>query len=266
MISGLLSKLQKDDGAPALPPPPPPRRFDNRSIAFGCNDGMYTKAQALKDFGNLTSGWNESRAHITTQQCQIKLCKDALSASGGMIAKYDVAPGSEYTTTFKVKFHADFEWCTGGKFGPGFFIGDGAAGGSGCNGRGGSARMVWHKHRRTGEVFFQVYAYHAGQTDKYGNSFGRFPSEGSSLDTNQWYDTTIYVKSNTGCNTDGWLRVTVNGQNICDQNMQWTSDDQKRLVNRMEFATFRGGATEDYMSAHDSYIYYKDLTWQRLAG
>lgn len=268
MISGLQSKLQaklqehekKHEKMPA------PCVFDKRSINFDYSAGPYTKEKALEDFGNLTSGWQEPRAHITTQQCQIKLCKNALSASGGMIAKYDVAPGSEYTTTFKVKFHADFEWCTGGKLGPGFFIGDGAAAGNGCDGRGGSARLVWHTHKRTGEVFFQVYAYHNDQSGQYGNCFGRFPAEGSSLARNQWYEVTMYVKSNTGSNTDGQLKVFIDGQTICNKAMRWTTDDRKRLVNRMEFATFRGGATPDYMSASDSYIYYGHLSWQRLAS
>lgn len=264
MSSGLLSDVQKD--CATAPPCVPPPHFEKRSLAFDHGTGPYTKEKALKDFGNLTSGWNESRAHITTEQCQIRLCKNALSASGGMIAKYSVKPGSEYSTTFKVKFHADFDWCTGGKIGPGFFIGDGAAGGSGCDGQGGSARLVWHQHRNTGEVFFQVYAYHTGQTSEYGNCFGRYPPEGSSLAKNTWYEVTIYVKSNTGDNTDGRLKTTVNGQVICDQAMRWTSDDSKRLVNRMEFATFRGGATDDYMSTSDSFVYYKDLSWQRLAS
>lgn len=260
-MSSLPPKSHRGDTATA-----PPQLFDNRSIAFDCGTGPYTKAQAEAHFGNVTSGWNESRAHITTKQCQIKLCKNALSASGGMIAKYNVAPGSEYITTFKVKFHSDFEWCTGGKLGPGFFIGDGAAGGGGCDGQGASARLVWHKHPRTGEVYLQAYAYHAGQEGKYGNCYGRYPPEGACLEKNRWYDVAIYTRSNTGCNTDGWLMVQIDGQKICDQAMQWTVDDCKRLVNRMEFATFRGGATADYMSANDSYIYFRDLSWQRLAA
>ena len=163
--------------------------FSERSIDFNRFSGPYTYAQALMDFGNVTQGWNESRAHITTKQCQIKLCKNSLSASGGMIAKYNIAPGAEYTTTFGLKFHVDFEWCTGGKLGLGFFIGDGAAGGSGHDGQGGSARLVWHKHPRTGEVYLQAYAYHKDQKSRYGECFGRYPAEGS-LATDRWYEVT----------------------------------------------------------------------------
>lgn len=234
------------------------------SINFSGACGPYSHAQAITHFGNLTQGWNESRAHITTDQCQIKLCKNSLSASGGMIAKYKIPPGSEYTTTFKVKFHADFEWCTGGKLGLGFFIGDGAAGGSGCNGQGGSARLVWHKHPKTAEVYLQAYAYHEDQKSRYGECFGRYPAEGS-LVKDQWYDVTLCVKSNTDCNADGRLRVNVDGFDICDRMMRWTTDDCKRLINRMEFATFRGGATDDYKSRADSYIYYSGLSWARRA-
>ena len=76
---------------------------------------------------------------------------------------------------------------------------------------------------------------------------------------------TIYVKSNTGSNRNGSLRVSIEGQDICQKEMRWTTDDSKRLITRMEFATFRGGATPDYMSAKDGYIYYDKLSWTNLA-
>ena len=239
--------------------------YDTRSISFDRTTGTYLLADAVTDFGNMTTGWNESRAYITTNQCQIKVLANALSAASGMIAKYDIADGSEYSTTFKIKFHTDFEWCTGGKVGPGFFIGDGGAGGAGgSDGLGGSLRLVWHKHPTTGEVYFQAYAYHKDQPNEYGSSFGRFPATGS-LNKNQWYTVTLYVKSNTGTNTDGRVKFIVDGTTVYDAPIRWTTDDTKRLVNRMEFATFRGGATADYMSSTDSYIYYNDLSWTRIA-
>lgn len=237
-----------------------PRLFSQRSLDFDRVFGPYTNAQAVTDFGNLAQGWNESRAHIIGRQCRIKLCRDRLSASGGMIAKYNIVPAAEYTTTFELRFDADFEWCTGGKLGLGFFIGDGAAGGSGCDGQGGSARLVWHKHPRTGEVYLQVYAYHKDQQDRYGECYGRYPAEGS-LVTDQWYEVTLCVKSNTGCNTDGRMKMVINGYEVCDRAMAWTTDDEKRLITRMEFATFRGGATDDYKSRSDTHVYYRKLTW-----
>ena len=240
-----------------------PCPLSKRSINFDRDCGPYTFAQALTDFGEITQGWNEERAHITRKQCQIKLCKESLSASGGMIAKYNIAPGAEYAATFTLRFHENFEWCTGGKLGLGFFIGDGAAGGNSWDGKGGSARLVWHKHPRSGEVYLQAYAYHADQKSRYGECFGRYPAEGS-LAKDRWYRVMLYVKSNTGCNRDGRLGMSVDGHEICDRAIAWTSDDCKRLINRMEFATFRGGATEDYRSKTDSYIYYNHLSWSYL--
>lgn len=231
-----------------------------RSIDFDRVSGPYTYDQAVKDFGNIAQGWNESRAYIIAKQCQIKLCRDSLSASGGVIAKCNIVPRAEYTATFELRFDTDFEWCTGGKLGLGFFIGDGAAGGSGCDGQGGSARLVWHKHPRTGEVYLQAYAYHRNQKSQYGECFGRYPAEGS-LVTDQWYAVTLSVKSNTSCNIDGRLKMIVNGYEVCDRAMAWTTDDKKTLINRMEFATFRGGATDDYKSEFDTYVYYRKLRW-----
>jgi hypothetical protein len=237
-----------------------PCLYSQQSLDFGRASGSYAYTQAVKDFGNIAQGWNDSRAHIVAKQCQIKLCRDSLSASGGMIAKYNIVPRAEYTATFELRFDADFEWCTGGKLGLGFFIGDGAAGGSGCDGQGGSARLVWHKHPRTGEVYLQAYAYHKDQKSRYGECFGRYPAEGS-LVTDQWYAVTLCVKSNTCHNTDGRLKMIVSGYEVCDRAMAWTTDDKKRLIHRMEFATFRGGATDDYKSGSDTHVYYRKLGW-----
>ena len=240
--------------------------FGSRSLNFAHASGSYTQAEAIQDFGNMQSGWNESRATITRNQCQVKLLKNSLSSASGMIAKYDVPAGTSYSTTFSVKFAPNFEWATGGKLGPGFFIGDGAAGGSGTDGLGGSARLVWHKHPSSGEVYLQAYAYYADQQAQYGDTFGRYPAVGSTLAQNTWYKVKLDVKSNSGSNADGMLALTINGQTIVNQTMRWTTNDAKKFVNQMQFATFRGGATPDYMSSTDSYVAYSNLSWTRLAA
>jgi hypothetical protein len=239
--------------------------YSSRSVSFDRPNGTYTLAQGTSDFGNISAGWNESRAYTTGNTCQIKLLKNALSSAGGMIAKYDIADGSEYETTFKVKFHADFEYCTGGKLGPGFFIGNGAAGGGGADGTGGSLRLVWHKHPSTGAVYFQAYAYHADQAGDFGTTYGTYPSSGS-ITKNQWYTIKLYVKSNTGTDTNGRLKLIIDGTTVVDRAMRWTTNDTYRLIKNMEFATFRGGGSADYMSSTDSYIYFNDMSWTRLAN
>lgn len=237
-----------------------PNVYSVRTITFDHPTGVYTTAQAVSDFGNITSGWNESRAYLTTNQCQVKVLKNALSSASGIIANIDITDAPEYTVAFKIKFHSDFEWCTGGKIGVGLFIGDGAAGGSGTDGNGGSLRLVWHKNPNTGLVCFQAYAYHYDQPGIYGDSFGKYPASGT-LNKNQWYTIKLYAKSNTGTSTNGRLKFYVDGNLVIDRSMRWTTSDAKRLINRMEFATFRGGATADYESDTDSYIYYNDLSW-----
>jgi hypothetical protein len=242
--------------------------YGTRSISFDRANGTYTLAQGVADFGNITQGWNESRAFTTGNVCQIKVLKNALSSASGMIAKYDIEDGTEYTTSFRVKFHTDFELSRGGKLGTGLMIGDGAAGGvGGMDGNGGSLRLVWHKYPNTptGDVYFQAYAYHKDQPDIYGSALGRFPATGS-LTKNVWYDVTLYVKSNTGTLTNGRAKMIINGTTVVDQAMRWTMFDAKRFINKMEFATFRGGSSADYQSSTDSYIYYENLSWQKLAN
>jgi hypothetical protein len=232
--------------------------WNNRS------DGAYSTSNAISDLGTLT-GWKEARTIISGNTLRLKIEKNALSSTGGMVANIDVESGSEYEVQFKVKFHSEFDWSKGGKVGFGFRIGDGN---TGCDkaddGNGASARLMWYTSN--GNTIFKPYLYYKDMPDDCGDnlvSSAKYPASGS-IQKGVWYTVKIYVKSNTASNKDGRVKFTVDTQTILDQPIRWTTNDSKRLINKLSFSTFRGGSTSDWESDTDGYIYFDDLTWTRL--
>lgn len=233
--------------------------WDNRT------DGSYSSSEAVSDLGN-ASGWNESRAYNSGGTCRITMLKNALSSAGGMISNIDISDGSEYELQFDVRFHSAFDWSRGGKVGFGFRIGEGNTGcDPGTDGNGGSLRVMWYTDD-SGRTFFRPYVYYKDQPETCGNNFGKtYPSSGS-LARGTWYTIKLYAKSNTGSNTNGYVRVTINGTTVLGQSIRWTTNDSNRLIRVMSFHTFRGGSTSNWESATDGMIYYDNLTWTRISS
>lgn len=227
-------------------------------------DGVYTSSEAAADFGNI-SGWNDTRTWISGGTCRIKLLANALSGAGGVIGNIDISDGSAYELDYDVRFHSQFDFSRGGKIGFGFLVGDGNTGGDpGWDGNGGSLRMMWYQ-TDAGRVFFQPYVYYKDQPGQYGNSFGKsYPSSGS-LSKGQWYHVHMYIKSNTGSNTDGRAEIVINGTTVLNQAIRWTTNDSKRLIRNVSFHTFRGGSQSYWQSSTDGYIYYDNLVVHKIS-
>ncbi|HYC27554.1 MAG TPA: hypothetical protein VEB42_02045 [Chitinophagaceae bacterium] len=234
------------------------------------NSTTYTQAQAEADFGNVI-GWNDSRAFITngkdnTNGCRVTLLPNALSGAGGMITDIDVSDGSAYEMDYDVKFHSQFHWSRGGKVGFGFKIGDGN---TGCDpatdGNGGSLRLMWYSpNSDPARVFFQPYVYHKDMAGTCGDTYtARYPSSGA-LQKGVWYHVHMYIKSNTGTNRDGHAQILINGTPILDTDIRWTTNDTKRLVRRLTFHTFRGGSESYWTASTTDYIYYDNLTVNKI--
>jgi len=229
------------------------------------NGSTYTTAQASSDFGNVT-GWNDSRAMISNDDLRITLKANALSAAGGVVANVDISDGTAYELDFDVRYHSQFDWSRGGKVGFGFSIGDGNTGGDpGWDGNGGTLRMMWYQND-AGRVYFQPYVYYKDQPGEFGNDFGRtYPTSGS-LVKGQTYHVHMYIKSNTGSNTDGRAQILVDGYPLLDVSIRWTTNDAKRLIRGLTFHTFRGGSQTYWQSPVDSYIYYDNLSVHKISS
>jgi hypothetical protein len=227
-------------------------------------NGTYPRASAAADFGNV-SAWVDSRAYISNGNCRITLLKNALSGAGGVISNIDISDGSAYELDYDVRFHSQFDFSRGGKIGFGFLVGDGNTGGDpGWDGNGGSLRLMWYQ-TDAGRVFFQPYIYYRDQPGQYGDTFGKsFPSSGS-LNKGQWYHVHLYIKSNTGSNTNGHVQIVIDGTVVLDRDIRWTTNDSKRLIRQMSFHTFRGGSQSYWQSSTDGYIYYDNLSVHKIS-
>ncbi len=238
--------------------------YSNRSVNWnGLSNGTYTRDAAVAHFGNLSGTWQESRAYISNGTCRVTLLKNALSSASGIIVRIDVSDGTSYEMNWKVKFHSQFDWSTGGKLGFGFLIGDGNTGGDAAwDGNGGSLRLMWYN---TGSrVFLQPYVYYRDQPGTFGDTFGKsYPSSGS-LTKGTWYNVHMWAQMNTGSNKDGWIEIKVNGIDVVREQIRWVTNNSKRAVRDISFHTFRGGSQSHWQSSTDGYIYYDDLYWNKV--
>ncbi|RYY84991.1 MAG: hypothetical protein EOO15_18090 [Chitinophagaceae bacterium] len=187
--------------------------------------------------------------------------------SGGVLSRTNVTPGSEYELSFAMQFGTNFDFSWGGKVGYGFFIGEGNTGGDAAwDGNGGSVRLMWEKKTSTSPVVLIPYVYYKDQPGTYGHDFGKkFPTNGTAIQKGVWYNVKMYVKSNTGSNTNGRVRVEINGTTILDQAIRWTTNDLKRLVNTVCFETFRGGGESYWQSSTNGDIYFDNVSVKQLA-
>jgi len=124
--------------------------------------------------------------------------------------------------------------------------------------------MMWYNFGKN--VVFKPYLYYYDMPGQCGDNLintAKYPAEGS-LRKNQWYTIKIYVKSNTGKRQNGRVRYSVDGTVILDEPIRWTANDDKRLINKFTFSTFRGGSTMDWASSADGYVYFDELMWKKL--
>jgi hypothetical protein len=240
------------------------------------NGATYTSSQANGDFGNV-SGWNDSRAYTTngkdgTVGSRVTLLPGQLSGAGGLVANSVIQAGAAYEMDYDVKFHSQFNWSRGGKVGFGFGIGEHNTGGDAAwDGNGGTLRLMWYSpDSNPGRVYFQPYLYYkdmnggASSGNNFGDTFGKtYPTTGA-LVKGQWYHVHLYIKSNTGSNTDGHVQIVIDGHIILDQNIRWTTNDSKRMIDQLTFHTFRGGSQSYWTANTTDYIYYDNLKVHRI--
>lgn len=250
--------------------------YSSRTASFTHSDGAYSLSTAQSDLGDIIGSWQSQNVDIYSNQVRIRIPANSISAApaasgSGNTVQIDVPDGSEYEVTFKVRFGPNFQWSRGGKTGFGFLIGDGN---TGCNkaddGNGGSARLMWYNPGNqkddTGSdsPHFRPYVYYKDMPETCGNPFGK---QSATLAKNTWYTIKIRVKSNTGSNFDGQVFYSVNGTTLLSKtDIRWTTNTAKRLVRQISFHTFRGGSDPYWGSTSDGFIYYDDVTWNRLAS
>lgn len=225
-------------------------------------NGAYGYSQANQDFSSAIY-YNTSNSQVYNKQLRTTLTKGVVGPSGGTMSRFDTPDGSEYQIQYSVMFGSNFEWSKGGKVGFGLLIGDGfTGGGSATSGTGGSARLMWFNNN--GRVYLKPYLYHKDQPGTWGDDKAKtFPASGS-IQKGTWYNVQMYVKSNTGWNTNGRIRIVINGVTLIDQAMRWTTYDTKRLINKVSFENFRGGSESYWASATDGDIFFDNVSFKQI--
>ncbi|GAA4338103.1 polysaccharide lyase [Flaviaesturariibacter amylovorans] len=227
----------------------------------GRANSIYGLTQSATDYKTV-SYWNGgTRSNISNGTLTTKLARNVVGVSGGTMSKMNTPDAAEYTVTFRMMFASNFDFSYGGKVGFGLLLGNGYTGGTpGWDGKGGSARIMWYKGK-DGRVYLKPYIYHKDQPTQYGNDFGKtYPATGS-IAKGVWHTVKMYVKSNSGSNTDGRITITINGVTLIDQAIRWTTVDANRLVNNVVFETFRGGAESYWQSSTDGIISFNNITY-----
>lgn len=226
---------------------------------------LYTYTNAMKDFKNVVFWEGQERTKVSGGALVTVITKNNLGGAGGVISRVDVPDASEYQLSYRMKFHTNFDFSWGGKVGFGFLLGDGFTGGGNAqSGTGGSARIMWYKNTSTSPIILKPYLYHKDQPGTWGDDKAKkFPATGG-IQKGVWYTVKMYVKSNTGSNTDGRIRMSINGVTLIDQAIRWTTDDSKRMIKNICFENFRGGSETYFQSTTDGTIYFDDVAWTAL--
>jgi hypothetical protein len=265
-IAGTVSST--DSSTPTTGTATPTTGSTTTSYAFNLNwsgrpDGAYGYNEAQADFKNSVY-WSAYNSTINGGRLKTVMGNNLVGPVGGAMSKFDVQDGTAYQLQFDMMFDNNFEWSLGGKLGFGFLIGEGNTGNvPGWEGNGGSARLMWYKGW-DGRVYFKPYAYYKDQPLTYGDDFGKtYPATGS-IQRGVWYTVKIYVKSNTGSNTDGRFTMVINGTTLIDQPIRWTTNDLQRMVKQVCFENFRGGADVTWQSTTDGTIYFNNVGWSAL--
>ncbi|KAG1443744.1 hypothetical protein G6F56_010562 [Rhizopus delemar] len=173
----------------------------------------------------------------------------------------------EYNTallSYDVAFASNFDWVKGGKL-LGIYGGNTGTGCSGGKKATGntcfSVRMMW-RTKGAGEAYAYVPTTKSlcNQNNvichgNYGTSFSR----GSfTFSTMKWSHIEMYVKMNSGNNTNGILKVWQDDSLVIDRNIQFRANDSLGVSSLM-FSTFFGGGSTSYATPVNTSSYFKNL-------
>ncbi|CEJ04341.1 hypothetical protein RMCBS344292_18305 [Rhizopus microsporus] len=176
---------------------------------------------------------------------------------------------NQYNTallSYDVAFDSTFNWVKGGKL-PGLFgglpAGKGCSGGEKANGDNCfSVRLMW-REGGAGEAYAYIPTSDLLCQSKqvicnsdYGTSFSRGIIRFSNM---KWTHIDIYVKLNSGSNTNGILEVWQDGSlMINQQHIQFRSNENLGVSSFM-FSTFFGGSTSNYATPVDTSTYFRNI-------
>jgi hypothetical protein len=154
--------------------------------------------------------------------------------------------------TYQVRFPPEFEFVKGGKL-PGLFGGDAPRGCAIAGGKAGfSARLMWRP-----EGAGELYLYHPGQSATCGESIDR----GAWTFTRaNWITIAEQVVMNAPGQSDGTIRVWIDGQLKIEARNLMLRDTADITVDGLLFSTFFGGNDPSWASPKDQAAEFKDFS------
>lgn len=247
----------------------PPNGFERPAAG-----GPYPLAEWAQDGWN--APWSEGMddrtvidsdapAHSGSKSLRVLYPKGKFGpAASGAQAPFTLPKAAEYYLSFAVRFGEDFSWGTtqyAGKVGLGLAGGAACSGGQACDGTNGfSSRMIW----RTANGQAAIYYYSMNHEGQYGD-YVVLQEDGADVywPRGEWVTITQRLKVNTVtggvANPDGEIEIFYNGVPAAKKTgLRFVSNADQ--VDRAYFSSFAGGATAEFAPAHDSHIWYDDIT------
>ncbi len=160
-------------------------------------------------------------------------------------ASLGISPQERLRFSYSVRFPVNFDFVKGGKL-PGLYGGAGNSGGSIPNGSDGfSSRLMWRKNG-AGEI----YAY-LPSSEGYGTSLGQ---ENWHFKPGQWQRIEQELWLNQPGQTDGQVKVWVDGQLVLDQKDLIFRTVPELKIDGIFFSTFFGGGDRSWATPKDTEI------------
>ncbi len=242
---------------------------------------QYSVSKADNDFGKVsarTSGeirglagtgksWPQDTRVINGVLRAEYIKNDASGRSGGFLFDRRIPDTEEAVLEYKVKFDKNFVWATGGKL-PGLggsALNNNGAIPSGCTmnqnniDNGFSCRLMWRRNRaQTTTPYLILYFYHPNK-DRCGDNIRIF----TGLKKDKWYTIRQYVKMNTPGQSNGIIRMWIDGERVLNMTNALIRKAGKGNVkiNDLIMNTYRGGSRTDpvWHSPTTDYAYFDDF-------
>lgn len=231
---------------------------------------------------NIRTACHEENAKITqNEELRVLHEEGKWSNDSGLVFRatpFDKFPAEKAGVRCKVYVPKDFPWTLGGKFAPGFCLGDdetSCASGGDWQRDAGSVRISWYhegpsacpyiylptqvgggNNDKSVDVQSKDFKRAADTTDRTGIHMWRGVFK---LKEDKWNDIELELELNTPGKENGVLSCTVNGTTRRLDNVIWRTSSKVK-INQFLFASFFGGGSRKYAPKKDTFILYKDFS------
>ena len=170
----------------------------------------------------------------------------------------------EAVLRYRMRFSEDFDFDRGGKLpglagvAPGSDLGAASGGGSPDGDDAWSARGMWYSdeaYSNYGPGEAVQYLYYPEMPGDYGENL----EYDVTYPRGEWVDVATHVVMNTPDEEDGSITVYVDGREVVKREDMRFRDVDELAIDRIFFATYRGGSEPEWQSDQDGWIDFDDI-------